>query len=159
MIFLGTGSVLAYAMDAAFQNVAHGWRCKSPISTLHAINTDQRQIWSALVEFHPSYLVSSCSGVPESPRQLIFHNKRDQAERVIRKIYPNASEQQVASKLLSIEQGVTQSKALEEEVTVRKALKNLFCVPANARAAIAACGLMFFQVRESIPRLANVFTD
>jgi MFS transporter, SP family, solute carrier family 2 (myo-inositol transporter), member 13 len=26
MIFLGTGSVLAYAMDAAFQNVAHGWR-------------------------------------------------------------------------------------------------------------------------------------
>ena len=82
---------------------------------------------------------------PESPRQLIFHNKREQAERVVRLIYPNASEQQVVDKMASIEHGVAQAKAIEDDVSVRKALSNLFLVPANLRALTAACGLMFFQ--------------
>jgi SP family myo-inositol transporter-like MFS transporter 13 len=29
---------------------------------------------------------------PESPRQLLFHNKREECEKVIRLIYPNATE-------------------------------------------------------------------
>ncbi|TIA03180.1 myo-inositol transporter [Aureobasidium pullulans] len=37
------------------------------------------------------------------------------------------------------------AKALNEEVSSRKAVKYLFTIPANFRALVAACGLMFFQ--------------
>ena len=82
---------------------------------------------------------------PESPRQLMYHGHRDQCERVIRRIYANASEQQVQEKLISIEHGVNAAKSLNEEISLRKSMKMLFTIPANRRAAIAACGLMFFQ--------------
>jgi MFS transporter, SP family, solute carrier family 2 (myo-inositol transporter), member 13 len=128
MIFLGTGSVLAYAMDAAFENVAHGWRYMIGIGAVPSILLGVFLFWC-----------------PESPRQLLYHNRREQCFHVVRKIYPNASEAQILDKVSSIEQGVTQAKALEEEVSVRNALKNLFCIRANFRSLIAACGLMFFQ--------------
>ena len=75
----------------------------------------------------------------------MFHNRREQCESVIRRIYPNASETQVQEKVLAIEYGVTQAKALNEEISVRASLGMLFGIPANRRAGIAACGLMFFQ--------------
>ncbi|POS80999.1 myo-inositol transporter [Diaporthe helianthi] len=96
MIFLGTGSVLAYAFDAAFYTVAHGWR-------------------------------------------------REECERVLRRIYPNATEEHVANKLISLENGVNAARALSEEISWRTSVKNIFTVPANLRATIAACGLMAFQ--------------
>ena len=128
MIFLGTGSVLAYAMDAAFEHVAHGWRYMVGLGAVPSILLGVFLFWC-----------------PESPRQLIYHNRREESVRVVRQIYPNATEQQIADKVLSIEQGVTRAKALEEEVTLNKALKALFTIPANFRALVAACGLMFFQ--------------
>lgn len=128
MIFLGTGSVLAYAFDAAFYKVSNGWRYMIAIGAV------------------PSILLGVFLFLcPESPRQLLFHNKREQCERVIRRIYPNATDEQIAAKILSIEHGVTQAKALNEEISIRKSLGMLFCIPANRRAGIAACGLMFFQ--------------
>jgi SP family myo-inositol transporter-like MFS transporter 13 len=128
MIFLGTGSVLAYAMDAAFEHVPHGWRYMVGIGAVPSI------LLGVFLFF-----------CPESPRQLLYHNRREQCFDVVRKIYPNASEAQILDKVSSIEQGVTQAKALEDEVSVRNALKNLFCIHANFRALVAACGLMFFQ--------------
>jgi MFS transporter, SP family, solute carrier family 2 (myo-inositol transporter), member 13 len=128
MIFLGTGSVLANAMDAAFQHVAHGWRYMVALGAVPSILLGIFLFWC-----------------PESPRQLMYHNRREECFRVVRAIYPDASEQQIFYKILSIEQSVTQAKALEDEVTIRKGLKNLFTIPANLRALIAGCGLMFFQ--------------
>ena len=128
MIFLGTGSVLAYAFDAAFYKVAHGWRYMIGIGAIPSIILGILLFWC-----------------PESPRQLIFHGRRDECERVIRKIYANASEQQIQEKLISIEHGVNASKSLNEEISLRKSMNLLFTVPANRRAGIAACGLMFFQ--------------
>jgi SP family myo-inositol transporter-like MFS transporter 13 len=128
MIFLGTGSVLAYAMDATFENVAHGWRYMVGLGAVPSILLGVFLFWC-----------------PESPRQLIYHNRRNESVQVIRQIYPNATEQQISDKVFSIEQGVTRAKALEEEVTLSKALKALFSTPANFRALVAACGLMFFQ--------------
>jgi MFS transporter, SP family, solute carrier family 2 (myo-inositol transporter), member 13 len=128
MIFLGTGSVLAYAMDAAFEHVPHGWRYMVGIGAVPSILLGVFLFWC-----------------PESPRQLLYHNRREQCFDVVRKIYPNASEAQILDKVSSIEQGVTQAKALEDEVSVRNALKNLFGIRANFRSLIAACGLMFFQ--------------
>lgn len=37
MIFLGTGSVLAYAFDAAFYKVNHGWRYMVGLGALPSI--------------------------------------------------------------------------------------------------------------------------
>jgi len=128
MICLGTGSVLAYAVDAIFAHVTHGWRYMVGLGAVPSIALGIFLFWC-----------------PESPRQLMYHNKREKCVEVIRKIYANASQEQIAEKVLSIEYGVTQSKAIEEEQSVRKALRDLFCIPANLRAGIAACGLMFFQ--------------
>ena len=128
MIFLGTGSVLAYAFDAAFYKVPHGWRYMIGIGAIPSIVLGVLLFWC-----------------PESPRQLMYHGRREQCERIIRRIYPNASEQQVQEKLLSIEHGVNAAKSLNEEISLRKSMNMLFAIPANRRAGIAACGLMFFQ--------------
>lgn len=128
MIFLGAGSVLAYAFDAAFYHVEHGWRYMVGLGGLPSIMLGVLLFWC-----------------PESPRQLLFHNKREECTSVLRKIYPNATEEQIMDKVTSIEFGVTQAKALNEEISILMALKTLFTVPANLRAAIAACGLMAFQ--------------
>jgi SP family myo-inositol transporter-like MFS transporter 13 len=128
MIFLGAGSVLAYAFDAAFAHVAHGWRYMVGVGAVPSIILGVLLFWC-----------------PESPRQLLFHNNPEQCLRVLRKIYPNATEEQLNDKEKSIEIGVTQAKALNDEVKLHKSLKTLFSIPANLRALTAACGLMFFQ--------------
>ncbi|KAF9629096.1 Sugar/inositol transporter [Lasiodiplodia theobromae] len=128
MIFLGAGSVLAYAFDAAFASVPHGWRYMVGIGGLPSILLGILLFWC-----------------PESPRQLLFHNRTDECGRVLRKIYPRATEEQLRDKVRSIELGVTQAKALNEEISVVAALRMLFGVPANLRAAVAACGLMAVQ--------------
>jgi SP family myo-inositol transporter-like MFS transporter 13 len=143
MIFLGTGSVLAYAMDAAFQHVAHGWRYVSSHLHLNLVPADSTGRYMVGIGAVPSILLGVfLFWCPESPRQLMYHNKRDACFKVLRQVYPNATETQVNTKLLSIEYGVSQAKALEEEMTVTKSLKTLFFIPANLRACIAACGLM-----------------
>lgn len=128
MIFLGTGSVLAYAFDAAFYKVAHGWRYMIGLGAVPSILLGVLLFWC-----------------PESPRQLMYHGRRERCEHVIRRIYPSATEDQVRAKLLSIELGVNAAKSLNEEISLRKSMSLLFTVPANLRAGIAACGLMFFQ--------------
>ncbi|KAI7232039.1 myo-inositol transporter [Hortaea werneckii] len=128
MIFLGTGSVLAYAFDAAFYKVNHGWRYMIGLGAI------------------PSILLGVFLFLcPESPRQLLFNGRREECVQVIRRIYPAATEEQVEAKVLSIERGVTEAKALNEEISIKASLGMLFRKPANRRAGIAACGLMFFQ--------------
>lgn len=128
MIFLGTGSILAYAFAAAFASVAHGWRYMVGIGGILSILLGILLFWC-----------------PESPRQLMFHGRRADCEKVLRRIYPNASEQHLENKMLSLEQGVMQAKALSEEISLRTAARNIFTIPANLRATIAACILMLIQ--------------
>ncbi|KAG6358566.1 hypothetical protein INS49_012084 [Diaporthe citri] len=128
MIFLGSGSVLAYAFDAAFYKVAHGWRYMVGIGGVPSIILSVLLFWC-----------------PESPRQLMFHGRREECERVLRRIYPHATEEHLANNLLSLEYGVNASKDLSEEISWRTSLKNIFTIPANFRATIAACGIMAFQ--------------
>ncbi|KAJ0340768.1 hypothetical protein KNSL1_011412 [Colletotrichum chrysophilum] len=60
MIFLGSGSVLAYAFDAAFYKTPHGWRYMIAIGGIPSIVLGILLFWC-----------------PESPRQLMFHGKRE----------------------------------------------------------------------------------
>ncbi|KAI7977563.1 hypothetical protein EIK77_000513 [Talaromyces pinophilus] len=128
MIFLGTGSVLAYAFDAAFYHVPHGWRYMIGLGGIPSIILGIFLFWC-----------------PESPRQLLYHNQPEECARVIRRIYSNATEDQIQQKILSILEGINRAKQLNEEFSTRKSLKQLFLVPGNVRALIAACGLMAFQ--------------
>ncbi|KAJ0270271.1 hypothetical protein COL940_011791 [Colletotrichum noveboracense] len=128
MIFLGSGSVLAYAFDAAFYKTPHGWRYMIAIGGIPSIVLGILLFWC-----------------PESPRQLMFHGKREECVRVLRRIYPNGSEDEIADKITSIERGVNQAKALNDEISLRKSVTSIFTIPANLRAAICACGLMLFQ--------------
>ncbi|TEA13156.1 Myo-inositol transporter 1 [Colletotrichum sidae] len=128
MIFLGAGSVLAYAFAAAFNNTPHGWRYMVGIGGIPSIILGVLLFWC-----------------PESPRQLMFHNHRDECIRVLRLVFPNGTEDEIGDKVVSIERGVNQAKALNEEISLRKSVTSLWNVPANRRAAIAACGLMMAQ--------------
>ncbi|KAK9798700.1 putative Major facilitator superfamily (MFS) profile domain-containing protein [Seiridium cardinale] len=128
MIFLGTGSILAYAFGAAFATVPHGWRYMVGLGGVISIILGVLLFWC-----------------PESPRQLMYHGRRADCEKVLRQIYPNATEQHVENKMLSLEHGVMRAKVLSEEISLRSSTRNMFTVPANLRAMIAACGLMFFQ--------------
>ncbi|KIL87907.1 hypothetical protein FAVG1_08788 [Fusarium avenaceum] len=128
MVFLATGSLLAYAFDAAFYKVPHGWRYMVGLGGIPSVLLGVLLFWC-----------------PESPRQLIFHNRTDECLHVLRLMYPTANETQVHQMMAHIQFGVTQAKALNEEVSVRQSLKSLFTVPANRRAAIVACGLMATQ--------------
>ncbi|KAH6995121.1 general substrate transporter [Ilyonectria destructans] len=128
MVFLGTGSLLAYGFDAAFYKIDHGWRYMVGLGGIPSIMLGVLLFWC-----------------PESPRQLLFHNRTEECMSVIRRMYPTATEQQIQQMVAHIQHGVTQSKALNEEVSVRTALKSLATVAPNRRAAIVACGLMAFQ--------------
>ncbi|KAJ3457825.1 hypothetical protein MRS44_014966 [Fusarium solani] len=128
MVFLGTGSLLAYGFDAAFYKVPHGWRYMVGLGGIPSILLGVLLFWC-----------------PESPRQLLFHNQTEECVSVLRRMYPTADETQVSQMVAHIQHGVTQAKALNEEVSVRQSLKSLVKVPANRRAAIVACGLMATQ--------------
>ncbi|KAM5356686.1 hypothetical protein ACJ41O_003332 [Fusarium nematophilum] len=128
MVFLGTGSLLAYGVDAAFYKVPHGWRYMVGLGGIPSILLGTLLFWC-----------------PESPRQLLFHNRPEECFQVLRRMYPAANENQITQMVAHIQQGVSQAKALNEEVSVRHSLKSLATVPANRRAAIVACGLMATQ--------------
>lgn len=128
MIFLATGSILAYAFNAAFYRVPHGWRYMVGLGGIPSILLGVLLFWC-----------------PESPRQLLFHDRKEACLSVIRKMYPKASESQILAMIASIQEGVNESRALNEEMSLRKSAISLVRVPSSRRAAIVACGLMATQ--------------
>lgn len=128
MVFLGTGSLLAYAFDAAFYHVAHGWRYMVGLGGIPSIVLGVLLFWC-----------------PESPRQLLFHGRHAECLDVIHRMYPTASERQVEAMVAHIQHGVNQAKSMNEEISIRKSLTSIATVAPNRRAAIVACGLMATQ--------------
>jgi SP family myo-inositol transporter-like MFS transporter 13 len=79
---------------------------------------------------------------PESPRQLIYHDKPQEAAVVIQSIFPQGTPEQVQQKIRHITAHVAEAKAVKEGKGNLWLLKQLYVVPGNLRALIAACGLM-----------------
>ena len=119
------GQLVSYGIGAALAHVAHGWRAMVAIGAVPAL------ILMALLPF-----------CPESPRQLVFHSKLEEAAAVIRRIFPNGTELQVSQKVEHISRHVQEMKSLHAGKSLGWQLKQLYVVPANLRAMIAACGLM-----------------
>jgi SP family myo-inositol transporter-like MFS transporter 13 len=79
---------------------------------------------------------------PESPRQLIYHDKPQEAAVVIQSIFPHGTPEQVQQKIKHITAHVAEAKCIKEGKGNLWLLKQLYVVPGNLRALIAACGLM-----------------
>lgn len=119
------GQLVSYGIGAAFANVSGGWRYMVGGGAVPAI-----------------VLCCPLPFCPESPRQLMYHNKPDLARAVIKKIYPNGTEEQVDQKLEHIRIHIEISKQLTAGKSQWWVFKQLYVVPANFRALVSACGLM-----------------
>ena len=119
------GQVISYGIGAAFAHVTHGWRYMVGLGAVPAIIL--------------ACILPLC---PESPRQLIYHGKFEEATRVIQRIYKKASPEQVNAKVALIAAATEESKAHNENESRWSKVKKLHTVPANFRALVCACGLM-----------------
>lgn len=119
------GQLVSYGIGAGFTHVTGGWRYMVGGGAIPAL------ILTAMLPF-----------CPESPRQLIFQNKPDEAAAVIHRIFPNGTEQQVANKVAHITMHVEEAKNTNRGKSQWWVLKQLYVVPANFHALVSACGLM-----------------
>lgn len=119
------GQLISYGIGAGLAKVSHGWRAMVGLGAVPAI------ILCCLLPF-----------CPESPRQLVYHDKHDEAAVVIQKIFPLGTPEQVQQKVRHIAGHVAEAKALTAGKGNLWVLKQLYVVPGNLRALIAACGLM-----------------
>lgn len=119
------GQLVSYGVGAAFAHVSGGWRYMVGGGAIPAL------VLSGLLPF-----------CPESPRQLIFHNKPEEAARVIRRIFPNGTDQQVDDKVRHITMHVEEAKSMNQGKSTWWVLKQLYVIPANLRTLVSACGLM-----------------
>ncbi|KAF5678639.1 myo-inositol transporter [Fusarium circinatum] len=119
------GQLVSYGLGAALTDVPHGWRYMVAIGGIP-----------------PIILAALLPQCPESPRQLIAHGKRDEAEKCLRRVYPAATEEQLRSKL----ERLVWTVKVESSVVAGKSLwwqfKQLHCVPSNLRALVCACTVM-----------------
>ncbi|KAJ5105075.1 hypothetical protein NUU61_002422 [Penicillium alfredii] len=117
------GQLISYGIGAAFASVSNGWRYMAGLGAVPAIVL--------------CFLLPFC---PESPRQLVYHNKQDEAARVIAKIFPEGTPEQVQQKVQHIAIHIDQTRSSERSLWWQ--IKQLYVVPSNFRAQFAACGLM-----------------
>ncbi|KAL4878204.1 general substrate transporter [Aspergillus karnatakaensis] len=119
------GQVISYGIGAAFAHVSSGWRYMVGLGALPSI------ILACLLPF-----------CPESPRQLVYHGKLQEAESVIRKIYKGATNEQIHSKVRLIVAACDESKELNKDSTRWAKIKMLHTKPAYLRTLICACGFI-----------------
>ncbi|KAI9932438.1 hypothetical protein ASPWEDRAFT_46970 [Aspergillus wentii DTO 134E9] len=119
------GQVISYGIGAAFANVPHGWRYMVGLGGI------------------PSIILAICLPFcPESPRQLIYHDKHDEARHILQRIFRNATPEQVALKVQQIEDAVQEARSFNEGRSRFQMIKQLHTNPAYFRALVCACGLM-----------------
>ncbi|KAK2608762.1 hypothetical protein QQS21_002751 [Conoideocrella luteorostrata] len=119
------GQLISYGIGAAFAHVPGGWRYMVGGGAVPAL------VLTALLPF-----------CPESPRQLVYHGKIEEAARVIRLVFPNGTDEQVDNKIKHITLSVEEAKNINRGKSMWWVLKQLYVVPANFRAMVSACGLM-----------------
>jgi MFS transporter, SP family, solute carrier family 2 (myo-inositol transporter), member 13 len=119
------GQVISYGIGAAFAHVPNGWRYMVGLGGVPAV------LLACLLPF-----------CPESPRQLIYHGKMQQAEVVLQRVYASATPEQVRAKTALIAAACEEAKEIAGTATRWEKIKMLHTNPANFRALVCACGLM-----------------
>ena len=87
---------------------------------------------------------------PESPRQLISHGKITDGRKTLSRIWPNATPEQVTSKIKHIQRSIEESVSCVSDKTLWWQVKQLFTVPANLRALTTACAVMASELIPSV---------
>ncbi|KAH7249602.1 hypothetical protein FSOLCH5_015136 [Fusarium solani] len=119
------GQLVSYGLGAAFTDVPHGWRYMVAVGGVP-----------------PIILAALLPRCPESPRQLIAHGKRDEAEKCLRQVYPDATEEQMKAKVDRLVWTVEVESQVVSDKSLWWQFKQLHCVPSNLRALISACTVM-----------------
>lgn len=119
------GQLISYGIGAAFAHVNHGWRYMAGLGAVPAI------VLCFLLPFSP-----------ESPRQLICQGKTEEAAKVIARIFPHGTSEQVQQKVMHITYHIEQARSHHGDKSIWWQLKQLYVIPSNFRAMFAACGLM-----------------
>ncbi|GAA5839959.1 hypothetical protein JCM11251_006571 [Rhodosporidiobolus azoricus] len=129
VVLITGGQVLAYAIDAAFFNVPHGWRWMFGLGAVPAV-----------VQLLMGFTM------PESPRFEIAQGKVASARRTLRLLHPKASGTEVQRKIEEIQAEVGEVKEDGQEVGSRfEQMGLLWRDKANRRALLVAAGLQAFQ--------------
>ncbi|KAL3457289.1 general substrate transporter [Aspergillus heterothallicus] len=119
------GQVISYGLGAAFAHVSSGWRYMVGLGAVPPI------ILMCLLPF-----------CPESPRQLVYHGKLQEAEAVIQWFYNGASTEQVRSKVQLISAACDESKELTKDSSRWAKIKMLHTKSAYFRTLVCACGFI-----------------
>lgn len=120
------GQLVFYDLDAGFTNAPHGWR-----------------YMVAFGEILPSSSPFCFPGAqPGSSKQLMAHNKVDEATAVMKRAYPNTPPEHVKSKIDMLVWNVEVESSVMADKPLWWQLKQLHCVPSNLRALICACTVM-----------------
>ncbi|KAI0045638.1 general substrate transporter [Auriscalpium vulgare] len=128
VVAITLGQVIAYGIDAGFENVSGGWRWMVGLGTVPA-----------------SLQVISLFFLPESPRIMLKRGEVDQARAVMSKIYAYASAEQIELKVKVLQAAVKQSIEITRTTTFLQRFQSILFVPVNRRALIVACGMQAFQ--------------
>lgn len=121
--------MIAYAVAAGLHHTKHGWRIMFALSIPFAVAQG--------VAFH---------WLPESPRFSILKGRDDEAAKVLRQVYPKASEDELARKLNIIKLITKQSDSLREKYPSLMGRVWAVCTtPKYLRCTVCACMVFFGQ--------------
>jgi SP family myo-inositol transporter-like MFS transporter 13 len=117
------GQLVSYAIGAGFTGVSHGWRAMVGLGAI------------------PAIILAAClPWCPESPRQLISHTKIEEARKVLQRIFPRATPEQVLAKIELVQRSIDATTLSMADQSLWWQLKQLVTVPANLLRCI--CGLV-----------------
>lgn len=123
------GQLIAYAIGAGLNHVNNGWRILVGLSMIP-----------------PTIQFIAFVFLPDTPRFLIMKNKPEQAEKVLQKVYPHASAENIQIKVMELQD--ENSDDFNERNPLKKwwsAVVELHTVPSNFRALFLSCAVQAIQ--------------
>ncbi|KAG2118301.1 general substrate transporter [Suillus clintonianus] len=128
VVMITFGQVVAYGIDAGFANVSGGWRWMVGLGTV------------------PAGIQLICLAfLPESPRILIRKGNIEAAHKVLKRVYSQATAEQIDLQLQVLRASVQQSVDIANSTTFFERFNSMITVPVNRRALIIGCGMQAFQ--------------
>ncbi|KAF9225052.1 general substrate transporter [Gyrodon lividus] len=128
VVMITLGQVIAYGIDAGFENVKGGWR------------------WMVGLGIVPAALqLGVLMFLPESPRILVRRGSMEAAHKVLSLVYAAATPEQINIKLKVLHAAIQQSIEIANSTTFFERFGSMISIPANRRALIVGCGMQAFQ--------------
>ncbi|KXJ93399.1 general substrate transporter [Microdochium bolleyi] len=119
------GQIVAYGLGGGISSVAHGWRYVA-----------------ALGSVSPTLLCFLLPSCPETPHQLISSGRAGEATLLIGRMYPEASFEQINSRVDHITGGVLEAKRALTGRSIFWQFKQLICTGSNIRPLLTTCCIM-----------------